>query len=177
MNRFSFYMILLHSLFLGIATANAKSASTNGVNPEVSSNHQTVLVTPRTPLTTSTPSSTLSKSPRINTTILGNVNIPKTLTNDVDAPAATLRERQGRTRRVGQLTNDKENINTRNNQRLAAGKIWVVDHNKSAQPQPFIWVVKDPKKAAQQPFLQVAKPAENRIPSLSLVLNQKQRMI
>ena len=45
MNRLTFYIILLHGLFLGIATASAKSLSVNGIDPELSSSHQTVLVT------------------------------------------------------------------------------------------------------------------------------------
>ncbi|WP_392533715.1 zinc-dependent metalloprotease [Nostoc sp. C117] len=106
MNRFSFYIILLQGLFLGIATASAKSVSANGVNLEVSTNHQTVLVPTK----------------------------------------------------ISALSSD--NINIPNQQRLTAGHVWVVNHNKPAQPQSFIWLVKDPKKAGQQPFLEVAKPPE-----------------
>ncbi|MHC5614830.1 MAG: zinc-dependent metalloprotease, partial [Nostoc sp.] len=41
-NRLTFYIILLHSLLLGITTATAKSSSVNIVAPNLSVNHHTV---------------------------------------------------------------------------------------------------------------------------------------
>jgi hypothetical protein len=114
MNRLTFYMILLHSLFLGIATASAKSPFIN-IDPELSANRRVVeaVVTAKSP----------EKSNSQLRTPLKNTNIPQ-------------------------------------KQKLASAQVWVVNQNKSAQPQPFIWVVKDLKKAVQQPFLQVAKTPE-----------------
>ncbi|MFN6500309.1 MAG: zinc-dependent metalloprotease [Nostoc sp. DedQUE01] len=123
MNRLSFYMILLHGLFLGIATASAKSLAVNGVNPELSTNHQTAVATATSTQKSNSPSTTKTSSTETSTL-------------------------------------SPKDINTRPQQRLAAGQVWVVNQNKQAQPQPFIWVVKDPKKAPQQPFLQVAKPPQ-----------------
>ncbi|MDZ8106564.1 MAG: zinc-dependent metalloprotease [Nostoc sp. DedQUE12a] len=123
MTRLSFYMILLQSLFLGIAATSTKSLAVNGVNSDLSGNHQTVLVTDITKQNSNSRSTTKTSS--IETSTLS----PK-------------------------------DINTRPQQRLAAGQVWVVNQNKQVQPQSFMWVVKDPKKAAQQPFLQVAKPPQ-----------------
>jgi len=124
MTRLSFYMILLQSLFLGIAAISTKSLAVNGVNSELSAKRQTtVLVTDITKQNSNSPSTTKTSS--IETSTLS----PK-------------------------------DINTRPQQRLAAGQVWVVNQNKEVQPQSFMWVVKDLKKAAQQPFLQVAKPPQ-----------------
>ncbi|MDF5710638.1 MAG: zinc-dependent metalloprotease [Nostoc sp. S4] len=122
MNRLSFYMILLHGLFLGIATASAKSVSINGAKQQLSGNHQTVLVT----ATSKDKSNTF-------------------LTKETSTKTSAL---------------SLKNINISDQQRLAAGQVWVVDRNKDPQSQPFIWIVKDLKKAAQQPFLQIAKSVQ-----------------
>ncbi|MFN6518775.1 MAG: zinc-dependent metalloprotease [Nostoc sp. CreGUA01] len=123
MNRLSFYMILLQGLFLGIAMPSAKSLAVNGVNTELPTNHQTVLVTDTSKHKSNSPSTTKTSATKTPTL-------------------------------------SPQNNNTRPQQRLAAGQVWVLNQNKQAQPQPFVWVVKDPKKAPQQPFLQVAKPPQ-----------------
>ncbi|RCJ25487.1 peptidase M43 [Nostoc sp. ATCC 43529] len=124
MTRLSFYMILLQSLFLGIAAISTKSLAVNGVNSELSAKDQTtVLVTDISKQNSNSPSTTKTSS--IETSTLS----PK-------------------------------DINTRPQQRLVPGQVWVVNQNKEVQPQSFMWVVKDLKKAAQQPFLQVAKPPQ-----------------
>jgi hypothetical protein len=53
-----------------------------------------------------------------------------------------------------------KNSNSRPQQRLAAGQVWVVNQHQQVEPQPFMWVVKDLKKITQQPFLQVIKPSQ-----------------
>ncbi len=123
MNRLSFYMILLQGLFLGIAIPSAKSLAVNGVNPELPTNHQTVLVTDTSKHKSNSPSTTKTSATKTPTL-------------------------------------SPQNNNTRPQQRLAAGQVWVLNQNKQAQPQPFVWLVKDPKKAPQQPFLQVVKPPQ-----------------
>ncbi|MEH2074051.1 MAG: zinc-dependent metalloprotease [Nostoc sp.] len=75
-NRLTFYIILLHSLFLGIATASAKSPSLNGVHTELLANHKAVqviesVVTANSQLTTETDST------KISALSLKNINIPQ----------------------------------------------------------------------------------------------------
>ncbi len=74
MNRLTFYMILLQGLFLGIATASAKSPSVNKVDTELSANHKVVerVVTARSgeksnsKLTTETSSGKISALSQVN---------------------------------------------------------------------------------------------------------------
>ncbi|MEH2350911.1 MAG: zinc-dependent metalloprotease [Nostoc sp.] len=122
-NRLTFYIILLHSLFLGIATASAKSPSLNGVDTELLANHKAVqviesVVTANSQLTTETDST------KISALSLKNINIP-----------------QKQRLPPGQLWVVNQNKHVQ-----PQPFIWVVkDPQKSAQ-QPFLQVAKPPEK-------------------------------
>jgi hypothetical protein len=121
-NRLTFYMILLHGLFLGIATANAKSLPINGVGTE-SANHKAVrvleaVVTANSQLTTET------STTKISGLSLNNINIP-----------------QKQRLPSGQVWVVNQN-------KLVQPKpfIWVVKDPKKAGEQPFLQVAKPAEK-------------------------------
>jgi Met-zincin/Domain of unknown function (DUF5117)/Domain of unknown function (DUF5118) len=120
-NRLTFYMILLHGLFLGIATANAKSLAVNGV--DTSANHKAVrvleaVVTANSQLTTE---ASTTKIPELS---LNNINIP-----------------QKQRLPSGQVWVVNQN-------KLVQPKpfIWVVKDPKKAGEQPFLQVAKPAEK-------------------------------
>ncbi|MEH2163160.1 MAG: zinc-dependent metalloprotease [Nostoc sp.] len=122
-NRLTFYIILLHGLFLGIATANAKSLAVNGVDTEFSANHKAVrvveaVVKADSQLTTETSATNISG------VSLNNINI-----------------RQKQKLPSGQVWVVNQN-------KLAQPQpfIWIVKDIKKASEQPFLQVAKPPEK-------------------------------
>ncbi|MEH2194444.1 MAG: zinc-dependent metalloprotease [Nostoc sp.] len=122
-NRLTFYIILLHGLFLGIATANAKSLAVNGADTEFSANHKAVrvveaVVKANSQLTTETSATNISALS------LNNINIP-----------------QKQRLPSGQVWVVNQN-------KLAEPQpfIWIVKDPKKASEQPFLQVAKPTEK-------------------------------
>ncbi|MEH2070250.1 MAG: zinc-dependent metalloprotease [Nostoc sp.] len=135
MNRLSFYMILLQGLFLGIATASAKSVSIDGAKQQLSSNHQTVLVT-ATSKDKSNNFLTKETSTKTSALSLKNINI---------RPQQRLA--------AGQVW-----VVDRNKDAQPQPFIWIVKDLKKAAQQPFLQVAKPTQKPNSKPNSS-AKPA------------------
>ncbi|MCF2148313.1 zinc-dependent metalloprotease [Desmonostoc muscorum LEGE 12446] len=136
MNRLSFYIILLHGLFLGIATASAKSLSVNGIDPELSSSHQTVLVTATSKDKSNSPLTKKTSSTKTSVLTPDNIN-----THPQHRLAA------------GQVW-----VVNQNKQVQPQPFMWVVKDPKKAAQQPFLQVAKPPQKPDSKPNPS-AKPA------------------
>ncbi|MEH2443994.1 zinc-dependent metalloprotease [Nostoc sp.] len=122
-NRLTFYIILLHSLFLGIATASAKSPSLNGVDTELLANHKAVqviesVVTANSQLTTETDST------KISALSLKNINIPQ----------------------KQRLPSGQVWVVNQNKHPQPQPFIWVVKDPQKVAQQPFLQVAKPPEK-------------------------------
>ncbi|MEH2196931.1 zinc-dependent metalloprotease [Nostoc sp.] len=122
-NRLTFYIILLHSLFLGIATASAKSPSLNGVDTELLANHKAVqviesVVTANSQLTTETDST------KISALSLKNINIPQ----------------------KQRLPSGQVWVVNQNKHLQPQPFIWVVKDPQKVAQQPFLQVAKPPEK-------------------------------
>ncbi len=129
MNRVTFYVILLHSLFLGISTASAKSLPSNKIN--------TVLSTNQKAEEKWCFRSKEEKLPRVSSTVGG-----------LPSKQTSLRDTQGiGTRLITSFPSAPCPL-------PPASSLWVINHDQQPQQQPFTWVVKDTKEAGQQPFLQ-----------------------
>ncbi|MFN6461470.1 MAG: zinc-dependent metalloprotease [Nostoc sp. DedVER02] len=120
-NRLTFYIILLHGLFLGIATANAKSLAVNGVDT-LSANHKGVrvleaVVKADSQLTTEIPTNISALS-------LNNINI--------------LQRQRLASRQVWVVNQNKH--------AQPQPFIWVVKDPKKASEQPFLQVAKPAEK-------------------------------
>ncbi|MBD2526973.1 zinc-dependent metalloprotease [Nostoc sp. FACHB-133] len=122
-NRLTFYMVLLHGLFLGITTANAKSPFVNGIDPDFSANHKAVgvvkgVVTANNQLTAET------SSTKISALSLNNINIS-----------------QKQRLPLGQVW-----VVNQNKHAQPQPFIWVVKDSKKAGQQPFLQVAKPAEK-------------------------------
>ncbi|MEH1896520.1 MAG: zinc-dependent metalloprotease [Nostoc sp.] len=122
-NRLTFYIILLHSLFLGIATASAKSPSLNRVDTELLANHKAVqviesVVTANSQLTTETDST------KISALSLKNINIPQ----------------------KQRLPSGQVWVVNQNKHAQPQPFIWVVKDPQKVAQQPFLQVAKPPEK-------------------------------
>ncbi|MEH2245737.1 zinc-dependent metalloprotease [Nostoc sp.] len=140
MNRFTFYMILLHGLFLGIATASAKSPFVN-IDPDLSANHKVVqvveaVVTARSGEKSNSQLTTETSSTKISALSLKNINIlPKQ-----------------------RLPSGQVWVVNQNKHAQPQPFIWVVKDLKKAGQQPFLQVAKPPEKPNSKPNSS-AKPA------------------
>ncbi|MCW5316843.1 DUF5117 domain-containing protein [Nostoc sp. KVJ3] len=147
MNRLTFYMILLHGLFLGIASASAKSPSVNGFDPELSSKDRAVrlleaVVTAKSQLTTEASLTKISVLP------LNNLSIPQ----------------------EQRLASGQVWVVNQNKHVQPQPFIWVVKDLKKAEQQPFLQVAKpaEPPKPSKtptakdelEPFDQVTKDTQ-----------------
>ena len=128
-NRLTFYMILLHGLFLGIATASAKSLSVN-VDTELSGNHKVVqvvedVVTARSGEKSNSQLITESSLTKTSTLSSKNINIP-----------------QKQRLPSGQVwvVNQDKHVQPQ-------PFLWVVKDLKKAGQQPFLQVAKPSEKA------------------------------
>ncbi|QKQ76023.1 zinc-dependent metalloprotease [Nostoc sp. TCL240-02] len=122
-NRLTFYMILLHGLFLGITTANAKSPFVNGIAPDFSANHKAVgvikgVVTASNLLTAET------SSTKISALSLNNINISQ----------------------KQRLPSGQVWVVNQNKHAQPKPFIWVVKDSKKAGQQPFLQVAKPVEK-------------------------------
>ncbi|MBG1267084.1 zinc-dependent metalloprotease [Nostoc sp. WHI] len=127
MNRLSFYMILLHGLFLGITSASAKSL-------ELSANHQAVppleaVVTARSENKSNSQLTAETSSTKISALLAENINI-----------------RQKQRLPLGQVW-----VVNQNKHAQPQPFIWVVKDPKKAGQQPFLQVAKPPEKPNKKP--------------------------
>ncbi|MEH2082324.1 MAG: zinc-dependent metalloprotease [Nostoc sp.] len=134
MNRLTFYMILLHTLFLGIATASAKSSFVNNVD---TAKHIVVedVVTARGGNKSNSKLSTEISSTKISSLLLKDINIP-----------------QKQRLPSGQVWVVNQNKHVQPQQ-----FIWIVENLKKAGQQPFLQVAKPAEKPDEKP--DSAKPA------------------
>jgi len=128
MNRLSFYMILLHGLFLGITSASAKAVSITRVDTELSANHKAV-VTARSGNKSNSQLTTETSSTQISALSPENVNI-----------------RQKQRLPLGQVW-----VVNQNKHAQPQPFIWVVKDPKKAEQQPFLQVAKPPEKPNKKP--------------------------
>ncbi|MGJ5632860.1 zinc-dependent metalloprotease [Nostoc sp. CALU 1950] len=135
MNKLSFYMILLHSLFLGIATASAKSPSFNKVDTELSVKHKVVkgVVTGRIGEKSNSQLTTETSPTNISALSLKNIN----LSQEKKLPSGQV-----------WVVNQKKHAQPQ-------PFIWVVKDPKKAGQQPFLQVAKP--NAKPNPSKPVAK--------------------
>ncbi|MEH2449453.1 MAG: zinc-dependent metalloprotease [Nostoc sp.] len=138
MNRLTFYMILLHGLFLGIVTASAKSPSVN-VNTELSPTHKTVrvleaFVTGRSGEKSNSQLTTETSSTKISALS------PKNISQKQRLPSGQV-----------WVVNQNKHVQPQ-------PFIWVVKDLKKAAQQPFLQVAKTPDKPNSKPNSS-AKPA------------------
>ncbi len=128
MNRLSFYMILLHGLFLGITSASAKAVSITRVDTELSANHKAV-VTARSGNKSNSQLTTETSSTQISALSPENVNI-----------------HQKQRLPLGQVW-----VVNQNKHAQPQPFIWVVKDPKKAEQQPFLQVAKPPEKPNKKP--------------------------
>lgn len=131
MNRLTFYMILLHGLFLGIATASAKSPSVNIVDPEFSANHRVVegVVTARSEEKSNSQLTTENSSTKISALSPNNINFS-----------------QKEKLPLGQVW-----VVNQNKYAQPQPFIWTVKDLKKAGQQPFLQVEKPAEKPTVKP--------------------------
>ncbi|AVH70783.1 zinc-dependent metalloprotease [Nostoc sp. 'Lobaria pulmonaria (5183) cyanobiont'] len=135
MKRLTFYMILLHGLFLGIATASAKSPFVNNVD---TTKHIVVkdVVTNRSGDKSNNQLSTETDSTKISALSLKDINIPQ----------------------KQRLPSGQVWVVNQNKQVQPQPFIWIVKNLKKADQQPFLQVAKPPEKPDVKPKPS-AKPA------------------
>ncbi|MEH2259426.1 zinc-dependent metalloprotease [Nostoc sp.] len=131
MNRLTFYMILLHSLFLGIATASAKSPFVNNVDTDLSANQIVVedVVTARNEKKSHSQLSTETSSIKISALSLKDISTP---------------EKQ-------RLPSGQVWVVNQNKHVQPQPFIWIVKNLKQASQQPFLQVVKPAEKPNAKP--------------------------
>jgi hypothetical protein len=125
-NRLTFYIILLHGLFLGIATASAKSPVVNRVETELSANHKVVegLVTARSGDKSNSQLTTETSSTKISGLSPDKINISQ----------------------KQRLPSGQVWVVNQNKHVQPQPFIWVVKDSKKAGYQPFLQVAKPPAK-------------------------------
>ncbi|WP_375477503.1 zinc-dependent metalloprotease [uncultured Nostoc sp.] len=134
MNRLTFYMILLHSLFLGIATASAKSPFVNNVDTAKHILVEDVVAT-KSGNKSNSKLSTETSSTKISALSLKDINIPQK-----------------------KLPSGQVWVVNQNKQVQPQPFIWIVKNLKKADQQPFLQVAKSPEKPDTKPKPS-AKPA------------------
>ncbi|MBW4456119.1 MAG: zinc-dependent metalloprotease [Nostoc indistinguendum CM1-VF10] len=127
-NRLTFYMILLHSLFLGVATASAKSPSVN-IDTELSANRKAapvveVVVTTRSKEKSNTQLKIETSSTKTSALSLNNINISQ----------------------KQRLPSGQVWVVNQNKHAQPQPFIWVVEDPKKAGQQPFLQVAKPAEK-------------------------------
>ncbi|MBN3909006.1 MAG: zinc-dependent metalloprotease [Nostoc sp. NMS1] len=162
--RLTFYMILLHSLFLGIATASAKSPFVNGVNPDLSANQKAVRVV-KAVVTANSQLTTETSSTKISALSLNNINIS-----------------QKQRLPSGQIwvVNQNKHVQPK-------PFVWVVKDSKKAGQQPFLQVAKPeekpkpsktpPAKDDLEPFDEVVKDTQKSGGLFTLYRNKEKNKI
>ncbi|MDZ7992886.1 MAG: zinc-dependent metalloprotease [Nostoc sp. EfeVER01] len=135
MNRLTFYMILLHSLFLGIATASAKSPFLNNVDTAKHILGKDV-VTVRSGEKFNSHLSTETSSTKISALSSNNINFPQ----------------------KQRLPSNHVWVVNQNKHVQPQPFIWIVENLKQAGQQPFLQVAKPPEKPNTKPS-NTKKPA------------------
>ncbi|QLE42813.1 DUF5117 domain-containing protein [Nostoc sp. C052] len=138
MNKLTFYMILLHSLFLGVTTVSAKSPSVNRVDTELSANHKVVesVVKTKSEEKSNSQLTTETSSTKISALSLNNINIS---------------QKQKLASEQVWVVNQNKHVRTQ-------PFIGVVKDPKKSAQQPFLQVAKPPEKPNAKPNSN-AKPA------------------
>ncbi|MHC5594565.1 MAG: zinc-dependent metalloprotease [Nostoc sp.] len=154
MNRLTFYMILLHGLFLGIATASAKSSVVNRVNT-LSANHKVVeaVVTARSGEKSNTQLTTKTSSTKISALSPNNIN-----------PLQKQRLPSGQV----WVVNQNKNVQPQ-------PFIWVVKDLKQAGQQPFLQVAKPPEKPTAKPNPSKKPTAKDELEAFDEVVKDTQK--
>ncbi|MBN3958218.1 zinc-dependent metalloprotease [Nostoc sp. NMS8] len=137
MKKLTFYIILLHGLFLGVTTASAKSPSVNRVDTELSTNHKFVesVVKTKTEEKSNSQLTTETSSTKISALSLTNINIPQ----------------------KQKLSSGQVWVVNQNKHVQPQPFIWVVKDPQKAAQQPFLQVAKPPEKPNAKPSA-TAKP-------------------
>ncbi|MEH2114551.1 zinc-dependent metalloprotease [Nostoc sp.] len=138
MNKVTFYIILLHSLFLGVTTVSAKSPSIKRVDTELSANHKVVesVVKTKSEEKSNSQLKTETSSTKISALSLTNINTPQ----------------------KQKLSSGQVWVVNQNKHVQPQPFIWVVKDPKKAAQQPFLQVAKPPEKPNAKPNSN-AKPA------------------
>ncbi|MEH1832432.1 MAG: zinc-dependent metalloprotease [Nostoc sp.] len=157
MNRLTFYMILLHGLFLGIATASAKSPFVN-IDPDLSVNHKAVqvveaLVTARSGEKSNSQLTTETSSTKISALSLNNINI---------SPKQRLPS--------GQVW-----VVNQNKHAQPQPFFWVVKDLKKAGQQPFLQLAKTPDKPNSKPNSSAKPSAKDDLEPFDEVIKDTQK--
>ncbi|WP_298904215.1 zinc-dependent metalloprotease [uncultured Nostoc sp.] len=157
MNRLTFYMILLHGLFLGIVTASAKSPSVN-VDTELSANHKTVrvleaVVTGRSGEKSNSQLTTETSSTKISTLSPKNIKI----SHKQRLPSGQV-----------WVVNQNKHVQPQ-------PFIWVVKDLKKAAQQPFLQVAKPPDKPNSKPNPSAKPPAKDDLEAFAEVIKGTQK--
>ncbi|MFN6483871.1 MULTISPECIES: zinc-dependent metalloprotease [unclassified Nostoc] len=154
MNRLTFYIILLHGLFLGVATASAKSPSVNRVDTEMSASHRVLegVVTARSGQKSNSQLTTETSSTQISALSVNNINLP-----------------QKQSLPSGQVwvVNQSKHVQPQ-------PFIWVVKDLKKAGQQPFLEVAKPSEKPNTKPNSST-KPAKDDLEPFNEVTKDTQK--
>ncbi|MEH2182013.1 zinc-dependent metalloprotease [Nostoc sp.] len=155
MNRLTFYMILLHSLFLGIATASAKSPFLNNVDTDLSANQIAVknVVTARNGEKSNSHLSTKTSSTKISALSLKDINNP-----------------QKRRLPSGQVWVVNQNKHVQ-----PQPFIWIVENLKKAGQQPFLQVAKPSEKPDAKPDSNTKPAAKDDLEPFNEVIKNTQK--
>jgi Met-zincin/Domain of unknown function (DUF5117)/Domain of unknown function (DUF5118) len=132
MNKLSFYVILLHGLFLGVTTASAKSPPVNRLNTELR---------------------TQPKVERVNVTT-DTEGIPE----PSNTPGSTLEPLKKGDNYSAKLALQASQLP--DSLKKSSKQVWVINQNQQPQQQPFNWIVQNPKEAGKQPLLVAGKTPE-----------------
>ncbi|MBN3872492.1 zinc-dependent metalloprotease [Nostoc sp. JL33] len=159
MDKLTFYMILLHGLFFGIATASAKSPSVNRVDPDFSANHKAVrvveaVVTARSGEKSNSQLTTETSSTKISALSLKNIDIPQ----------------------KQRLPSGQVWVVNQNKQGQPQPFIWVVKDLKKAGEQPFLQVAKPSEKPNTKPNYSAKPPAKEGLEPFDGVIKDTQKL-
>ncbi|MDF5740178.1 MULTISPECIES: zinc-dependent metalloprotease [unclassified Nostoc] len=158
-HRLTFYMILLHSFFLGIATASAKLPSVNRVDTDLSANHQAVrvveaVVTKRSREKSNSQLTTETSSTKILALSAKGMNIP---------PKQRLPSGQV------WVVNQNKHVEPQ-------PFIWVVKDLKKSGLQPFLQAIKTPEKPNAKPNPSAKPPAKEGLEVFDEVIKGTQKL-
>ncbi|WP_373526693.1 zinc-dependent metalloprotease [Nostoc sp.] len=128
MNKLSFYMILLHGLFLGITSASAKAVSITRVDTELSANHKAVV-----------------------TAISGNKSNSQLTAETSLTQISALSPENVNIRQKQRLPLGQVWVVNPDKHAQPQPFIWVVKDPKKAGQQPFLQVAKPPEKPDKKP--------------------------
>ncbi|MEH2058539.1 MAG: zinc-dependent metalloprotease [Nostoc sp.] len=156
MNRLTFYIILLHGLFLGVATARANSPSVNIVEPGFSANQRVVegLLTARSGEKSNSQLTIETSSTKISALSPNNINISQ-------------KER---------LPSGQVWVVNQNKHAQPQPFIWVVKDLKKAGQQPFLEVAKPTEKPTIKPNTSKTPTAKDELQPFDEVVKDTQKL-